>query len=59
MELLLTVTKDDKAKQMPKIVDWESSVNKYVEILESYSANYPLPKDAASIGKDSHTRKTN
>ena len=52
VESLLTVIEDYKAKQMAKIVDWESCVSKYVEILESYIANYPSPEDATSIGKN-------
>ena len=50
VELLLTVTKEYKTKQIAKSTDWESCVDKYGEILEAYSAHYPSPEDAASIG---------
>ena len=52
VELLLTVTKEYKTKQIAKSIDWESCVDKYGEILEAYSAHYPSPEDAAAIGKD-------
>ena len=54
VELLLTVTKEYKTKQIAKSIDWESCVDKYLygEILEAYSAHYPSPEDAAAIGKD-------
>ncbi|CAH3118388.1 unnamed protein product [Porites lobata] len=52
VELLLTVTKEYKTKQIAKSIDWESCVDKYGEILEGYSAHYPSPEDAAAIGKD-------
>ena len=52
VELLLTVTKEYKTKQIAKSTDWESCVDKYGEILEAYSAHYPSPEDAAAIGKD-------
>ena len=52
VELLLTVTKEYKTKQIAKSTDWESCVEKYGEILEVYSAQYPSPEDAAAIGKD-------
>ena len=48
VELLLTVTKVYKTKQ----IDQESCVDKYGEILETYSAHYPSPEDAAAIDKD-------
>ena len=38
VELLLTVTKEYKTKQIAKSTDWESCVDKYGEILEAYSA---------------------
>ena len=41
-----------KTKQIAKSIDWESCVDKYGEILETYSAHYPSPEDAAAIGKD-------
>ena len=34
VELLLTVTKEYKTKQIAKRIDWESCVDKYGEILE-------------------------
>ena len=40
-ELLLTVTKEYKTKQIAKSIDWESCVDKYGEILEAYSVHYP------------------
>jgi len=43
VELLLTVTKEYKTKQIAKHIDWESCVDKYGEILEAYSAHYALP----------------
>ena len=52
VELLLTVTKEYKTKQIAKSIDWESCVDKYGKILEAYSAHYPSPEDAAAIGKD-------
>ena len=52
VELLLTVTKEYKTKQIAKSTDWESCVGKYGEILEAYSAHYPSSEDAAAIGKD-------
>ncbi|CAH3023563.1 unnamed protein product [Porites evermanni] len=52
VELLLTVTKEYKTKQIAKSIDWEFCVDKYGEILEAYSAHYPSPEDAAAIGKD-------
>ena len=41
VELLLTVTKEYKTKQIAKSIDWKSCVDKYGEILEAYSAHYP------------------
>ena len=38
VELLLTVTKEYKTKQIAKSIDWESCVDKYGEILGAYSA---------------------
>ena len=52
VELLLTVTKEYKTKQIAKSIDWESCVDKYGEIPEAYSAHYPSPEYAAAIGKD-------
>ena len=52
VELLLTVTKEYKTKQIAKSIDWESCFDKYGEILEAYSAHYPSSEDAAAIGKD-------
>lgn len=52
VELLLTVTKEYKTKQITKGIDWESCVDKYGKILEAYSAHYPWPEDAPAIGKD-------
>ena len=52
VELLLTVTKEYRMKQIAKSIDWESCVDKYGEILEAYGAHYPLPEGAAAIGKD-------
>ena len=52
VELLLTVTKEYKTKQIAKRIDGESCVDKYGEILEAYSVHYPSPEDAAAIGKD-------
>ena len=40
VELLLTVTKEYKTKQIAKSIDWESCVDMYGEILEAYSAHY-------------------
>ena len=57
VELLLTVTKEYKTKQIAKSIDWEFCVDKYGEILEAYSAHYPSPEDAAAIGKDFPHRK--
>ena len=57
VELLLTVTKEYKTKQIVKSIDWESCVDKYGEILEAYSAHYLSPEDAAAIGKDFPHRK--
>ena len=45
VELLLTVTKEYKTKQIAKSIDWESCVDKYGEILEAYSAYYPSPEE--------------
>ena len=53
VELLLTVTKEHKMKQIAKSIDWESCVDQYGEILEAYSAHYPSPaENAAANGKD-------
>ena len=52
VELLLTVTKEYKTKQIAKRIDGESCVDKYGEILQAYSTHYPSPEDAAAIGKD-------
>ena len=52
VELLLTVTKEYRTKQIAKRIDGESCVDKYSEILEAYSVHYPSPEDAAAIGKD-------
>ena len=52
VELLLTVTKEYKTKQIAKSIDWESCVDKYGQILEAYNAHDPLPEDAAAIDKD-------
>ena len=57
VELLLTVTKEYKTKQIAKSIDWESCVDKYGEILEAYSAHYPSSEDAAAIGKDFPQKK--
>ncbi|CAH3029575.1 unnamed protein product, partial [Porites evermanni] len=57
VELLLTVTKEYKTKQIAKSIDWESCVDKYGEILEAYSAHYLSPEDAAAIGKDFPRKK--
>lgn len=57
VELLLTVTKEYKTKQIAKSIDWESCVDKYCEILEAYNAHYPSPEDAAAISKDSRHKK--
>ena len=57
VELLLTVTKEHKMKQITKSIDWESCVDQYGEILEAYSAHYPSPaENAAAIGKDFRLR---
>ena len=52
VELLLTFTKEYKTKQSAKGIDWETCVDKYGEIFEAYSADYPSPEDAAAIEKD-------
>ena len=57
VELLLTVTKEYKTKQIAKSIDRESCVDKYGEILEAYSAQYPSSEDAAAIGKDFPQKK--
>ncbi|CAH3156624.1 unnamed protein product, partial [Porites evermanni] len=57
VELLLTVTKEYKTKQIVKSIDWKSCVDKYGEILEAYSAHYTSPEDAAAIGKGFPHRK--
>ena len=57
VELLLTVTKEYKTKQITKSIDWESCVDKYGEILEAYSAHYPSSEDAAAIGQDFPDKK--
>ena len=49
VELLLTVTKEYKTKQIAKSIDWESCVDRYGKIHEAYSAHYPSPEDAAVL----------
>ena len=44
-QLLLTVTKEYKTKQIAKSIDWESCVDEYGEILKTYSAYYPSPEE--------------
>ena len=59
VELLLTVTKEYKTKQIAKIIDWESCVDKYGEILEGFSVHYRIPrrKMLLLLAKIFHTRR--
>ena len=55
VELLLTLTKEYKTKQIAKSIDWKSCVDKYGEILEAYSAHYPSSEglnSSASFSND-------
>lgn len=53
VELLLKVTNEYKDPKTMENIDWESSQNKYTDILEAYKDQYPsTAEDAQELGKE-------